>query len=125
MAGLKIAQEMEKIEGEGFVIINAQEKIKGAMIGTITNILSNSSIYKEETIIVVMAYYGGKIKISARNVGNLGRDVLEILNNIVSLTGGEVGGHEFAAGCIIEKEKEQEFLECLKKNLEIEVIKVS
>ena len=125
MAGLKIAQEMEKIEGEGFVIINAQEKIKGAMIGTITNILSNSSIYKEETIIVVMAYYGGKIKISARNVGNLGRDVLEILNNIVSLTGGEVGGHEFAAGCVIEKEKEQEFLECLKKNLEIEVIKVS
>ena len=125
MAGLKIAQEMEKIEGEGFVIINAQEKIKGAMIGTITSILSNSSIYKEETIIVVMAYYGGKIKISARNVGNLGRDVLEILNNIVSLTGGEVGGHEFAAGCVIEKEKEQEFLECLKKNLEIEVIKVS
>ena len=125
MAGLKIAQEMEKIEGEGFVIINAQEKIKGAIIGTITSILSNSSIYKEETIIVVMAYYGGKIKISARNVGNLGRDVLEILNNIVSLTGGEVGGHEFAAGCVIEKEKEQEFLECLKKNLEIEVIKVS
>ena len=124
MAGLKIAQEMEKIEGEGFVIINAQEKIKGAIIGTITNILSNSSIYKEETIIVVMAYYGGKIKISARNVGNLGRDVLEILNNIVSLTGGEVGGHEFAAGCVIEKEKEQEFLECLKKNLEIEVIKI-
>jgi len=124
MAGLKIAQEMEKIEGEGFVIINAQEKIKGAMIGTITNILSNSSIYKEETIIVVMAYYGGKIKISARNVGNLGRDVLEILNNIVSLTGGEVGGHEFAAGGTIDKEKEHEFLECIKRNLEIEMIKI-
>lgn len=125
MAGLKIAQEMEKIEGEGFVIINAQEKVKSAMIGTITSILSNSSIYKEETTIVVMAYYGGKIKISARNVGNQGRDILEILNNIVSLIGGEAGGREFAAGCIIEKEKEKEFIEHLKKSLEIEVIKVS
>jgi len=126
IAGLNFIQSAEKIQGESFVIINAKNKIKDTMIGTIASIISNSSIYNEETTIIALALdeTEKKIKISARNVGNQGRNVREILNRIITLIGGEVGGHEFAAGGIIDKEKEQEFIEHLKRNLEIEVIKI-
>jgi len=36
----------------------------------------------------------------------------------------EIGGHMNAAGCLIQKEKEKEFIETLRKDLEIEVVKV-
>ncbi len=124
ISGLKFAAESEKIEGNGFVIINAKEKIKDTMVGTIASILSNSSIYEEGTIIITMAYYDDKIKVSARSVGRNGRNIREILTPIIEKTGGEVGGHEFAAGCMLKQEKEKEFIDFLRKSLEIELVKI-
>ncbi|MEM3091501.1 MAG: DHHA1 domain-containing protein, partial [Candidatus Pacearchaeota archaeon] len=126
ISALDFVSKIEKIEGKEFIIINAKDEIKDTLIGTIASILSNSSIYKEGTIIITMAYYdhSKKIKVSARNVGRNGRNVREILNNVIKEIGGEVGGHEFAAGCIIEKDKEKIFIELLKKELEIETIKI-
>ncbi|MAG11176.1 hypothetical protein CMI44_02595 [Candidatus Pacearchaeota archaeon] len=124
ISGLKFTSDSEKISGNGFTIINAKDKIKDTMIGTIASILSYSSLYEQGTIIVTMAYYKDKIKVSARNVGKNGRNVREILANIIEDIGGEIGGHEFAAGCMIAKEQEQEFINLLKKNLEIEVVRV-
>ncbi len=124
ISGLRFVSESEKIEGNGFVIINAKEKIKDTIIGTIASILSNSSIYEEGTIIVTMAYYEDKIKVSARSVGKSGRNIREILSSVIEKIGGEVGGHEFAAGCMLKQEKEKEFLDCLKKSLEIELVKI-
>jgi RecJ-like exonuclease len=125
ISGLKYAKETkEKIEGNGFAIINAKEKIPDTVAGTIASILSNSKIYEEGTIVVTMAYYDDKIKVSGRNVGKQGRNVREVLAKVVNETEGEVGGHQFAAGCIISREKEEKFIELLKKNLEIETIKV-
>ncbi|MEK6827576.1 MAG: DHH family phosphoesterase [Nanoarchaeota archaeon] len=121
---LKSSAESEKIEGNGFVIINAKEKIKDTIIGTIASILSNSSIYEPGTIIITMAYYDDKIKISARSVGKAERNIREVLTSVINQIGGEVGGHEFAAGCMIKQEKEKEFIEALKKNLEIELVKI-
>jgi len=124
ISGLKFVSETEKLEGNGFVIINAKENIKDTMVGTIASILSNSSIYEMGTIITTMAYYDDKIKISARSVGRNGRNIREILTSIVERTGGEVGGHQFAAGCMIKREKEEEFIDFLKKSLEIELVKI-
>lgn len=124
VSGLKFISENENMEGNGFVVINAKEKIKDTMIGTIISILSNSVLYKEGTVIIGMAYYQNKIKVSARNVGRIGRNVRNILNQVVKQIGGEVGGHEFAAGCIVKQEKEQEFIKNLKKQLEIELVKI-
>ncbi len=124
ISGLKSVSELEKIQGDGFVIINAKEKIKDTIIGTIASILSYSSLYEEGTIIITMAYYDDKIKVSSRIVGESGRNVREILNKVVTEIGGEVGGHKFAAGCMITQEKEKEFIELLKKDLEIEVVKI-
>ena len=124
ITGLNFISETEKIQGKGFVIINAKNNIKDTMIGTIASIISNSQIYEEGTIIATMAYYENKIKVSARIVGRNGRNIKELLERIVNLIGGEVGGHEHAAGCIINREKESEFMDLLKKNLEIELIKI-
>lgn len=124
ITGLNYVTEIEKIQGNGFVIINARDRIKDTMIGTIASIISNSAIYEEGTIITTMAYYENKIKVSARTVGRNGRNIREILTKVVEIIGGETGGHEHAAGCIISQEKEKEFLELLKKNLEIELIKI-
>ncbi|MBS3124075.1 DHH family phosphoesterase [Candidatus Woesearchaeota archaeon] len=126
ISGLDFIQKAEKIQGENFVIINVKNQIKDTMIGTVTSIISNSLIYKEETIIIAMAFdeNKNKIKISARNVGNQGRNVREILEKVIIPLEGEVGGHEFAAGGIIKIEDEQKFIECLTKNLEIEMIKI-
>jgi len=124
ISGLKFASEVKKTEGNGFVIINAKENIKDTIIGTIASILSNSALYEEGTVITTMAYYEDKIKVSARNVGRSARNVRQLLAKIIAQTGGEIGGHESAAGCMIPQEKEEEFIEALKKSFEIELVKV-
>jgi len=119
-----VSKGIDKIEGNGYVIINAKNQIKDTIIGTIASIISNSFGYQEGTIIIAMAYDKERIKVSSRSVGRNGKNVREVLNSIVTKIGGEVGGHEFAAGCIINKENEEEFIDKLKKNFEIERIKL-
>jgi nanoRNase/pAp phosphatase (c-di-AMP/oligoRNAs hydrolase) len=46
------------------------------------------------------------------------------LHRVVVPLGGEVGGHPNAAGCLIPREKEEEFISELKKILELEVVEV-
>ncbi len=127
IAGLKHIEENEKIEGEYYVIINAKDNIKDTIIGTLTSILSFSSIYKEGTIIIAMAYDNDKIKVSLRMVGrnpNHSRNLKELIESITCSIGGLSGGHKEAAGCIIPRESEKKFIELLKKKLEYEMIKV-
>ena len=125
VSALKFVSEAEKIEGNGYAIINAKDNIKETMIGTTASILSNSKLYEPGTTIIGMAYSDeDKIKISARNVGKEGRNVREILTKTNLRFDGEVGGHEFAAGCLIKREHEQEFIDELKKNLEVEMVKI-
>jgi len=131
VSGLKVAEKMDKIKGKGFVILNAKDQIKDAIVGTICSMLSSSPTYTEGTILIGMAYNEDKIKVSARIVGSEGRNLKEVLEKTVIAfktenpkTIAEVGGHHFAAGCLIEKEKESLFIEALKKELEIEIVKI-
>jgi len=118
-----------KIEGKQYVIMNAQDRIQYTIIGTIASILSMSSMYEEGKIIITMAYNQDKIKVSSRisgrrNATEGGRNLKEIMDSITELIGGESGGHRFAAGCVISKDKEEAFIELIKKKLDIEVVKV-
>jgi RecJ-like exonuclease len=131
VSGLKTAEQMDKIRGKGFVILNAKDQIKDAIVGTICSMLSSSPTYDEGTILIGMAYNEDKIKVSARIVGHEGRNLKEVLEKTVVKfkidnpeTIVEVGGHHFAAGCLVEKNKESLFIEALKKELEIEIVKV-
>ncbi|MEA3248720.1 MAG: DHH family phosphoesterase [Nanoarchaeota archaeon] len=131
VSGLRVAEKMDKINGKGFIILNAKDQIKDVIVGTICSMLSSSSTYDEGTILIGMAYNKDKIKVSARIVGHEGRNLKEILERTVNIfkdnnpqTTAEVGGHHFAAGCLIEKEKESDFIKALKETLEIEIIKI-
>lgn len=124
VSGLKFVRETEKIEGENYVIINARKEIKDTIIGTVASIISNSPEYDEGKVIVTMAYYEKKIKVSARIAGRKGRNLRELLSNAMEKIGGEVGGHEKAAGCIVPQEKENEFIEHLKQNMEIPIVRL-
>lgn len=131
VSGLKIAENLEKIDNGEIVILNARDKIKDIIVGTICSMLSTSPNYKEGTIIIGMAYNEDKLKVSARIVGREGKNIKEFLEKAVIYfksenpkTHIEVGGHKFAAGCTLDKSKETEFIETLKKISEIEILKV-
>ncbi|MCK4997792.1 DHH family phosphoesterase [Candidatus Pacearchaeota archaeon] len=131
VSGLKVAEKMDKIQGKGFTILNAKDEIKDALIGTICSMLAGSPKYTEGTILIGMAYSENNIKISARIVGDEGRNLKEVLEKTIITfkkenpeTTAEVGGHHAAAGCLVEKDKEESFIKTLKKELEIEIVKV-
>ena len=124
VSALKYVSETEKISGKNYTIINAKDRIKDTIIGTVASIISHSPVYSEGTIIVALAYNENKIKVSARIAGKEGRNVREVLNQIVVPLGGEVGGHPRAAGCLIAKENEAKFIDELQKTLELELVKV-
>ncbi|MFH1711420.1 MAG: DHH family phosphoesterase [Nanoarchaeota archaeon] len=124
VAALNYVSSSGKIEGKGYVIINAKNQIKDTIIGTVSSILANSPVYEEGTIVIGMAYCEDKIKISARISGREGRNVHEVLSLVTQSIGGECGGHQQAAGAIISLDKEQLFLDSIKKALEIETVKV-
>jgi len=128
ISALNHVDSTPKIKGKQYVIMNAKDNVQDTIIGTIASILSMSAIYKEGTIIIAMAYNQDKIKVSSRISGSrkteTSRNLREVMDEITELIGGESGGHQFAAGCTISKEKEQAFIELVKKKLDIEHIKI-
>ncbi|MEM4230712.1 MAG: DHH family phosphoesterase [Candidatus Pacearchaeota archaeon] len=117
--------EQNKIVGKGYVIINAKNIIKDTIIGTVMSILSTSQVYPAGTIIIGLAYDEDKIKVSARVCGRDGRNVREVLELATKeIPETECGGHHFAAGCLIKRNFESNFMDKLTKALEIEVVKI-
>ncbi len=106
------------IEEEGFIIVNAEDKINDTLIGTLASMISKTNLYKEDTIILTMAHtFDNKTKISIRKTGrkNNNLNLLSLLNEIVTKVGGEAGGHSYvAAGALIDQEKEEEFIKVAK-----------
>ena len=102
------------IKGNHYIIINAQENIKDTLIGTITSIISKANLYRENTILISMAYtVDNSIKVSMRicngNNNESNVDLREILKEITK-DKFEAGGHKYACGCLIPLEKEKEFI---------------
>jgi len=124
ISALNHIQVSDKIQGKNYMIINAKHNIKDTIIGTIASILSSSPEYEEGTIIIAMAYSKDKIKVSARLVGRKGRNLRELIQTSLNKIPAECGGHPQAAGCLISKEHEKIFIQSLKKQLEIELIKI-
>jgi RecJ-like exonuclease len=107
------------IERKGYVIINAEDKIKDTLIGTLASIISNSNIYDKNVIIISIAHtLEGDTKVSMRTNGNKDIDLRYVIGEVVKRVGGEGGGHKCAGGCLIPQEKEYEFVKVLQKVLD-------
>jgi len=127
ISGLKYIEKNGNTHGREYIIINTKDNVKDTIIGTLASILSFSSMYKEGTIIVAMAYNGDKIKVSTRLAGrnpNSPHNLKQFMESITHAIGGESGGHKQAAGCTINKDCEEKFIELVKKKLEFELVKV-
>jgi RecJ-like exonuclease len=113
------------IKKGNYVIINAEENVRSTMIGTIASILSKSGSMEQGTYILSMAQQDdGTTKASLRMAGidryeKRGEiDLKDVIADITKQSGGEAGGHTYAAGAIIPTEKEPEFIEAAQRVLE-------
>jgi len=122
VSALKYVSDSESLEGKNYVIINARDNIKDTIIGTVASIVSHSPVYEVGNIIIALAYNENGIKVSARVAGREGRNVRDVLSKAVVRFGGEVGGHPQAAGCLISREQEADFIIELQKVLDVELV---
>jgi len=108
------------IKGNGYVIINAQDKIRSTLIGTLASILSKSSKTNEKFIMSMAQLADGTTKVSIRmNGNNNGIDLKEIIVEIIKdIPNCEAGGHSNAAGALISTDMEDNFIEKAKVVLE-------
>ena len=109
------------ISGDGFIIINAQDKILGTIIGTIASMITKSGDVPQGNIVMSMAHLvDNNTKISLRIAGRKDDvDLREVIKEIiVKLKAGEFGGHKAAAGAIIPTNKEEELISIAKQVLE-------
>ncbi|MBI2646862.1 DHH family phosphoesterase [Candidatus Woesearchaeota archaeon] len=104
------------VRGNGYVIINAKDKIRPTLIGTIASILSKSNSSYEKFIMSMAQLVDGTTKVSLRiNGNNNGVDLKQIIEEIIKgLPDCEAGGHANAAGAIIPTDIEEEFIKLAK-----------
>ena len=110
------------INTSNYMIINAKNNIPSTMIGTITSILSRE--YSHELFIGLARDNNGYTKISIRQK-NESLNLREFIEDIVEAVDGISGGHANAAGGLIKTEKEELFIELLRKKLSTIVIEQS
>ncbi len=114
------------ITEDGYVIVNAEDNVNDALIGTLISMVAKANVYKEDTVLLGMAHtLDGKTKISIRRAGFNKSEInlLEIIKTITEKVNGEAGGHPFyAAGALINQEREEEFIEIAKKVLREQVV---
>ncbi len=105
-----------------YMIINAQGQVMATIIGTMASILAKSGEYPDDYLIMSLARNEeGQTKISLRAAGRTGEhlNLQEIATRIIELVGsGQAGGHQYAAGAIIDTAVEEQFLKAARAVLE-------
>jgi len=111
-------------KGHGYIIINAQDKIRPSIIGTLASIVSKSNGIKEKFVMSMAQIADGTTKVSLRMSGN--DESIDLKQIIVKITEGipncEAGGHAKAAGALIPTNSEEEFIKKAKVILEKNVM---
>ncbi|MEM5866490.1 MAG: DHH family phosphoesterase [Candidatus Aenigmatarchaeota archaeon] len=117
--GLKLLREGEIVlstKNANFIL--AGDKIKDTLIGTITSIALNSNLFQDNKPIFGLAETDeNMIKVSGRAPKDFRINLKEILEYAVEKLGGEVGGHANAAGCLIDKNLQNDFVNIIDKKL--------
>jgi single-stranded-DNA-specific exonuclease len=106
--------------GKGYMIINAKDRIRPTIIGTLASIISKSNNPNEKFIMSMAQLIDGTTKVSLRICGNNnGVDLKTIISEIIKdMPQCEAGGHANAAGAMIPTDMEEEFIKKAKIVLE-------
>jgi single-stranded-DNA-specific exonuclease len=100
------------IKGSNYIIINAKDNVLSTMIGTIASMISKNNDIEENIFVLSMARNpDNTTKVSLRVSGNpKGVDLKSIVAELVERVGGEAGGHQLAAGAIIDTNQEDKLI---------------
>jgi len=116
------------IKKKKFIIINAEDEIMPTIIGTLGSILSKSQDIEKNTFILSLARNNDDTtKISLRITGNPdGVNLKDVIEQIIQkINHGSSGGHSFAAGAVIDTDKEDVFLQAAEDVLDNIVLEES
>ncbi len=109
--GLNYLREKDPIFYGNLQYFYAKDRIKDTMIGTILGIAVSSGILSNNHVNLGLANTDNhKIKVSARISPQMNINLASALNSAASLVGGSGGGHNVAAGAIIPKGEEENFI---------------
>jgi len=94
--------------------ILGKNRIPETLIGTITSIALNSGIVDRSKPLLGFAETSeDMVKVSARAAEKLDINLREVIVEAAVAVGGEGGGHRHAAGALIPKGKEKEFINAI------------
>jgi RecJ-like exonuclease len=113
------------IRGKNCIIINAEDEVFPTMIGTLGSILSKSADIDKNLFILSLARNDDDTtKISLRISGNPENiNLKEIIGLIIErINNGSAGGHNFAAGAVIDTDHEDVFINAAQDILEHTII---
>ncbi len=117
----KLREEGSLIETEKYAIINFKDQLRSSLAGVIASILARNKIYKEGVVVCTLAQETkdkDKTKISLRlNKDTSGIQLQRILEKVTKEFGADSGGHDHAAGAVINIEDEEAFIKALEKAL--------
>lgn len=111
------------ISGNGYVIMDSEEKIMASIIGTTCSIISKSGQYEKNTLILALGKeeegnYKASLRVSGSDVHN-DLNLKDIIQDICkNIEGCRWGGHKNASGTIIPKAKKHEFIKSAIQHLE-------
>jgi len=115
-------------ETDSYMIINAGHEILNTIIGTMISILTKSGRYPPGYIMLSMARAPNNVtKVSIRRVEKTPDDTInkepektlkEMIQEICTIAGGEYGGHDNAAGALIDTDTEESFIKTAQKVLD-------
>ena len=92
--------------------ILGSDKVPDTMIGTITSIFLNSNLVDVKKPVFGFAETeGGMVKVSARASRDIKINLRNVILNATKQLHAEGGGHMHAAGALISKDKEKEFID--------------
>jgi RecJ-like exonuclease len=116
--GMRWLRDGNMDERESVVVIDGGSRIDDAIIGTLSSISLSSGLVDTEKIIVGLADAGsGKLKVSARMSRHLSFNLRDIIVESAEAVDGEAGGHQFAAGGMIDADKKEEFIKAVENQL--------
>jgi RecJ-like exonuclease len=99
--------------------LSCEGKIPESLIGTVTSIALNSNMFDQSKPVFGFAETNdGKIKVSARASKSIKEiNLRDIILYAAKEVEGEGGGHKYAAGAFIPKDKKQEFVRIIDSKL--------
>jgi len=112
-----VRQEKVVSRKENVTCLLFEDKILDTLTGTITSIALNSNLVDTSKPIFGFTYSNGNIKVSARVSKDLKINLRDIVVEAAKHVGGLGGGHHFASGALIPKNKEKEFVKIINNKL--------